>query len=90
MIWESRVEGMFGGMGVEVRVCVCVWGGVISHCIPGLLVANCAVIQENTSAHNMPWCETERMGDAGRLFSKFIVHHAERHHLVCLHVSGVR
>ena len=82
MIWESRVEGMGG----EVRVCV--WG-VISHCIPGLLVANCAVIQENTSAHNMPWCETERMGDERRFFSKFIVHHAERRHLVCLHVTGV-
>ena len=22
MIWESRVEGMVGGMGGEVRVCV--------------------------------------------------------------------
>ena len=77
-----------GGWGEGV--CVCVGGGVISHCIPGLLVANCAVIQENTSAHNMPWCETERMGDERRFFSKFIVHHAERCHLVCLRVTGVR
>ena len=64
-------------------------GGVISHCIPGLLVANCAVIQKNTSAHNMPWCKTERMGDERKFFSKFIVHHAERHRLVCLCVTLV-
>ena len=78
-VWESRVEGMVGEWG---RECVCVF----SHCIPGLLMANCAVIQENTSAHNMPWCKTERMGDEKRFFSKFVVHHAERHHLVCLHM----